>query len=857
MQSAVRILIRIFIGVVILALVTGAAGAYYFMNYLPNKIAPLSFPQVDGQLNLQGLDGRVDIYRDSWGIAHIYASSLHDLFFAQGYVHAQERFWQMDTWRHIGSGQLSMMFGESQVETDAFLRTLGWRQTAEKEYELLDEHSRDILNSYSEGVNAYLEDHGDTALSLEYAILKLLTPDYVIEPWEPIHSLTWGKAMAWDLRGNMSEEIERAILLKSLGADRMAELFPPYPDDHPVIVNQLVTTNPARVIPYSAESLGLSDALLAGLEYNNSLLDPWLGENNRGIGSNSWAVSGNLTSTGMPLLANDPHLSSQMPSIWYQVDLQCRPKGADCPYTVAGFSFAGVPGVIIGHNQDIAWGFTNTGPDVMDLFIEKINPQNLEQYEVDGAWKDFVTRTETIEVAGGETKEIKIRTTRHGPVISEVYGLLKNEGDLKDEEFLPFKENAGIELPDNYVIALDWTALAPSTPFKAVWGFNVAHNWDEFRLAARDFHVPAQNLLYADNQGNIGYQMPGDIPLRKSGDGRLPVPGWSGEYDWEGFIPFEELPYAFNPPEGFIVAANNEVPPRDYPYLITSDWDYGYRAQRILDLIRSTPGKIDIAYMENMQADSYDANASTLVPLLLEVEAKSASENEAFAYEKLRQWDYRASSDSAAAAIFEATWNHLLQNIFDDDLPRRYWPEGGDRWMEIMRHLASNESGYWWDDQSTPDVVESRNYILEKSISEAVTELDKTLGKDPSKWTWGGLHTVTFRNGTLGESGIGLIENLFNRGPFPTSGGKAILNATGWDVGVSYEVDWLPSMRMIIDLGDLNNSISVHTTGQSGHAYHPHYIDMAPLWSTVQYYPMLWDEQAIIDDSEGHLVLEP
>ena len=852
-----RILGKLLIGVVVLAILSSAAGAYYFKIHLPKKIAPLSFPQIDGRVQSEGLDGPVDIYRDAWGIAHVYAGTLHDLFFAQGYVHAQERFWQMDTWRHIGSGQLSEMFGESQVETDAFLRTLGWRKTAEAEYELLDEKSKQILNSYSEGVNAYLANHSGNAVSLEYAILKLLTPDYKIDPWKPVHSLTWGKAMAWDLRGNMSEEIERAILLKNLGAERVDELFPAYPEDHPVIVNEMMTGIPANAPSTPPTQFDVPEDLLAAVEYNNYLLEPMLGAKNGGIGSNSWVISGNLSATGSPLLANDPHLSSQMPSIWYQIDLQCQPKNAECPFTVAGFSFAGVPGVIIGHNEDIAWGLTNLGPDVMDLFIEKVNPKNPDQYEANGSWVDFETRTETILLAGRDPQEITIRSTRHGPVISDVYGPLKNEGDPKDEDFLPFKENSGLELPDPYVLALAWTALTPSSPFKAIWGFNTARNWEEFRQAARDFHVPAQNLVYADNKGNIGYQMPGDIPMRKSGDGRYPVPGWTGEYDWEGYIPFEELPSSFNPPEGYIVAANNEVPPRDYPYLITSDWDHGYRAQRILDLIKSAPGKIDIAYIEGMQADNYDANAEVLVPLLLSVEAKSATQNEANGYEILRNWDFQAGSDSAAAAIFEATWNHLLLNTFADDLPHRYQPEGGDRWMEVMRQISSEENSYWWDDQSTIDVIESRDFMLEKSFSEGIAELENLQGNDLSQWSWGGVHTVTFRNGTLGDSGIGLIEDLFNRGPFQTSGGKAILNATGWDTGVSYEVDWLPSMRMIVDLGDLNNSKSMHTTGQSGHAYHPHYIDMAPAWANVDYYPMLWDKQDVKADAVSHLVLEP
>ncbi|MBN2116393.1 MAG: penicillin acylase family protein [Anaerolineales bacterium] len=541
---------------VILAVILGAAGAFYFKSYLPDTVAPKSFPQIDGEIQLEGLNGPVDIYRDPMGIPHIYAATPHDLFFAQGYVHAQERFWQMDTWRHIGSGTLSEMFGKGQVETDAFLRTLGWRLTAEQEYAGLDPESKAILDSYTEGVNAYLADHDTTALSLEYAVLALLSPDYKIEKWTPVNTLTWGKAMAWDLRGNMGEEIERAVLLKTFTPEQLAELYPAYPEDHPVIVNQIGNGTSAKAQTPIA-SVDIPSETLAALGHNASLLDRALGPAGSGIGSNSWAVSGARTSTGMPLLANDPHLGIQMPSIWYQAHLECKPLTDECPYNVAGFTFAGTPGVIIGHNDRIAWGFTNVGPDVMDLYIERVNPENPDQYEVNGEWVDFETRTETIQVVGGDPVEITVRLTRHGPVISESYGPLKNENTNDDPEFVPFKERAGVELPAQYVLALKWTALAPSTPFQAIWGLDRARNWEDFRSAAQNFHVPAQNLLYADVDGNIGYQMPGDIPIRAKGDGTVPVPGWTDEYEWTGFVPFEELPYTLNPVEGYIVTANN------------------------------------------------------------------------------------------------------------------------------------------------------------------------------------------------------------------------------------------------------------------------------------------------------------
>ncbi|MBV6395520.1 MAG: Acyl-homoserine lactone acylase QuiP [Anaerolineales bacterium] len=851
---------RLLIGVVILALVLAAGGAFYFKSYLPNTVAPKSFPQIDGEIKLEGLDGAVDIYRDAMGVPHIYATTTHDLFMAQGFVHAQERFWQMDAWRHIGSGELSEMFGSGQVETDSFLRTLGWRQTAEAEWDALSAEERNLLEAYSDGVNAYLKDHDTTALSLEYAILGLLSPDYKIEPWEPVHSLTWGKAMAWDLRGNMGDEIERAVLLKTLTPEQVDLLFPPYPEDHPVIVNQIpVEGQTSKVSPGAGNSaFDYSQLDLDQLAHNASLLDGMLGPLGDGIGSNSWAVSGERTTTGMPILANDPHLGIQMPSIWFQISLHCVEISEACPFRVAGFSFAGVPGVVIGHNEKIAWGFTNTGPDVMDLYIERVNPQNPNQYEVNGAWVDFETRAETINVVGGEPVQITVKSTRHGPVISDVYGPLKDSGDAEDEEFEPFRERAGIELPDQYVIALAWTALSPSTPFSAIWGFDKAKNWDEFREAARGFHVPAQNLLYADVEGNIGYQMPGDIPMRANGDGRFPVPGWTDEYEWSGYIPFEELPYTFNPAEGYIVTANNRVPPRDYPHLITADWDYGYRAQRIVDMIVNAPGKIDLAYIQKMQGDSTDLNAQSILPVWNEINFKADTSNQTYALDLMLKWDTQSAADSQAAAVFQRFWWNLDQNTLDDDLPERYAVSGGSGNFETMRHLIRMPNDSFWDDKHSEQVVETRDEIYIASLIETVEQLEKEYGNDPQKWpTWGELHTATFRNGTLGESGIFLIEDLFNRGPFQTGGGQSLVNATGWEVGYSFEVDWLPSMRMIVDLSDLNNSLTVHTTGQSGHAYHTHYADMAPLWAAVQYYPMWWNQDSVVADAEGHLRLTP
>ncbi len=433
-----------------------------------------SFPQTQGEIQLTGLAGPVDIYRDALGVPHVYASSTHDLFFAQGYVHAQDRFWQMDFWRHTGSGRLSEMFGEGQLDTDKYLRTLGWARVAQKELEALDPQTLAILQAYSEGVNAYLADHAGSAISLEYSVLKLLTPDYQPEPWQPLNTLTWAKAMAWDLRGNMDEEIERAYLLKSLSPEQVSEIFPPYQGNMPVIVapseqsaavEQQKSGLKNQDVRDGTGSSGLESLFktiapqILALNIQTKNLDVLLGAGGVGIGSNNWVISGRLTSSGKPLLANDPHLAIQMPSIWYEIGLHCTPKSEACPFNVVGFSFAGTPAVIIGHNDRIAWGVTNVGPDVMDLYIEKINPANPNQVEVNGQWQDMELLTETIQVGGGDPVEITVRSTRHGPLLSDVSETLTNLG-----------AQGGLSMPSTYGIALRWTALEPSNLFHAILG---------------------------------------------------------------------------------------------------------------------------------------------------------------------------------------------------------------------------------------------------------------------------------------------------------------------------------------------------------------------------------------------------
>jgi penicillin amidase len=830
-----RVLIGLIIFLVILVVVVGV--------YI-NRSIPRSFPQTDGTITIEGLEAPVDIYRDDLGIPHVFASSENDLFFAQGYVHAQDRFWQMDLWRHQGAGRLSELLGSNTLELDMSINTMGFERTAREELANLDAQSLEILEAYAQGVNAYLADHEGISLSLEYLFLNLLNSGYEPKPWEPLNTLTWAKAMAYSLGGNMDSEILRAQLLKVLSPEKLDQIDPPYPDDHPYIVLDQTPfisamgheTSISFLEPEMFTSLGIAEQRLRSLDtlFGYSVKE--------GIGSNSWVVSGELTSTGMPLLANDPHLAVQMPSIWYEIGLHCAPKGPDCPYEAVGFSFAGVPGVVIGHNDHIAWGLTNTGPDVMDLYIEKINPQNPNQYEFEGQWVNMEIITETIEVAGSEPFELTVRLTRHGPIITDTFGL--------DE----FDQEVGVEVPGNFDIALRWTALEPNNTLRSIWGFNRAQNWEEFREAAREFAAPAQNLVYADVEGNIGYQMPGSIPIRLEGhSGRFPVPGWTGENEWQGYIPFEELPYAYNPPEGYIVTANNAVVSPAYPYMITYDWAAGYRAQRIVDMLESAPPKIDFDYIKQMQGDDMNLGAELVVPVLMQVTLDDQHLEDA--RDLLAGWDYQVHMDSPAAALYEMFWKGLLDAAFNDDLPDFAAPFGGGRWFLIVSQLLEQPESDWWDDASTSE-IEMRDHIFSQAFAWAVDELENELGKDMSEWAWGKLHTTSFNNMVM--SSFPLINNLFNRGPFPTSGGSGIVNATGWSTAAdNFSVGSLPSMRMIVDLQNLQKSLTMHTTGQSGHAYHPHYIDMADNWRKIEYSTMHWDRLNIENSAVSHLQLVP
>ena len=838
-----------------------------------------SFPQTSGELALSGLTTKVTVLRDDRGVPQIYADNAQDLFRAQGFVAAQDRFFEMDLRRHITAGRLSEMVGQDGVETDRVIRAMGWRRVAEAELPTLASSTRQYLQAYADGVNAYITKAGSPDnMGLEYTVLGQKFPGYRVEPWSPADSLAWLKAMAWDLRGDYDNELTRARLSGSITPARFTQIFPPYPaESHlPILSDKawspgaasstlsaasaIPAVRPAPVVPSPRADVNNKDARTVYGEVAAALDQlPVMVGRGEGVGSNSWVVGPERSSTGKPLLANDPHLGVGIPGIWYQTGLHCRNVSEACPFDVAGFSFAGLPGIVIGHNQSISWGFTNLGPDVSDFYLEQVSG---ETYRRGNTYLPLKEHTETIKVAGGQDVTTTVRETVHGPLLSDVITSVAQAGKSALVE--------GKAEPSTYAVSLAWTGLLPGRTADAIFKINTAQDFTQFRAAARDFAVPAQNLLYADTAGHIGYQAPGQVPIRASSTvgappGYWPAPGWDPKYDWTGFVPFEQMPTAYDPPEGYIVAANQEVTASQTPFL-TTEWDYGYRSQRIRDLITATP-KVTPERMSQIQGDTRNEFAPELVKALLAVKLVSpdAAEDDPFTKEAqnlLRKWDYTQPSGrsqaAAASAFYNAVWSNILELTFNDELGVTMKADGGSRWMQALSGLLKAPNDPWWDNKLTAGVIEGRDEILRQAMVQARKDLTQQLGKAPVTWQWGRLHQLTLEHKILGgDSVLAPVRAMFNRGPWQMPGGSSIVDANGWDAGEGYDVNWAPSMRMVVNLGDLDASRWVNQTGNSGHPYDNHYVDQADAWVANETYPWPFSEKAVRAGGGDDLTLTP
>jgi penicillin amidase len=799
---------------VLLAL-TAAGGSWYV-----RATVDASFPQTSGTLDITGIQGRVEVYRNAQGVPQVYASTAHDLFFAQGFVQAQDRFWQMDVYRHITAGRLSELFGPSRLQTDEFIRTMGWYAVAQQEYKLLSPSGKAALIAYSDGVNAYMKTHSGANASVEYSVLGSQS-SYKPYAWTPVDSIAWLKAFAWDLRGNLQDEVDRSLATQTLAVAQVDQLYPS---------STRPATSAAGVLPAGAvPAMTHLSELIRDLP---SVLAP----DAQGVGSGSWVVSGSLTTTGKPLLADDPQLSPQLPSIWYQMGLHCFTVDAACPYDVAGFTMPGTPGVVIGHTESIAWGFADGGADVTDLALEKVTGNT---YLYDGRQLPLAEQRETIAVAGGRPVAITVRRTAQGPLVS---GAGTEDGS-----------GSGASTGTGYAVALRWTGLSPGRTMDALFELDRAEGWNTFRAAARDFAVPSQTMIFADTAGEIGYQTPGEIPVRKAGDGTWPVPGWTDAYTWTGYVPFDELPHELDPKAGSVLGSD--------------------RMAERLERATAHGGKLDAAGMRAIEADDTDEFAATLVPYLEKAPIAPGTRAAAALF---RGWDYGTSADSAPAAYFYDVWSFLLKDAFESKLPSCVDVDGGDRWAAVVTGLLSDPTSSWWTDPllarrkgtaaASPAGQGDRDALLGQAMDQAAQDMTARYGADPAAWRWGTMHTLTPADEALWSGGSGGSTHLalplptgwpFDGGSIPVSGGPAVLDAAGFDIEKGFTVDELPSLRMVVDLGDLDRSTWINLTGASGHVGDADYLDQLPLWQEQRTLTWPFSRRAVLAASRYFLVLEP
>ena len=797
-----------------------AGGAYYFLMRRP-------VPRYKGQIRLTGLHEAVEVITDRYGVPHIYAQNEDDMYYAQGYVHAQERLWQMELNRRISSGRLCEIFGEVALEADRFARRLGMHRAAASALETLPTHSRRILEAYARGVNASIEQRRHN-LPVEFAILRF-TP----EPWRITDTIQWSKMMGWNLGGNWETEIIRAHLVAKLGPERAAQLETGYDPRHPLIVPPGVA--------YSGVNLGMIE------QYEQLKMLSGFGMLG---GSNNWTVDGTMTTTGLPILCNDPHLGQAAPSIWYE----CHLSAGDID--VVGASFPGAPGIVIGHNRHVAWGLTNAISDIEDLYVEKFHPHHPNQYEYMGKWEEAQVIREEVRVKGKKEPVVEeVRVTRHGPILTSFVPLTKPDASSNGHQ------------PQELPLALRWTGQDKHNIVSAVEQMNRATNWEEFRQGLRDWDLPPQNVVYADVDGNIGYVMAGAIPMRTGGQGLLPSPGWTGEYEWTGYIPFEELPQTFNPEQHFIATANNRVVDDSYPYYITNEWLNGYRAQRIRDLLLSKQ-KLSLSDMATIQSDQYSLPAVELVPHMLKV--KPSTPVETAALETLRTWNHVLSPDSAAAAIYSTFLFKLERIIFgamlgDEETILQYFLGIGTSALNLQNgylgrnkpmiiRLLNAHDDAWFADSVIANGPKTWDAALNSAFHATIEDLRARLGDDVKRWRYGAIHKMTHQH-PLGM--VKAFKKIFNRGPVPFGGDIDTVNMGSSLPSRPDVIITVPSYRQIVNLADPKASLSIHHPGQSGHPASKHYDDFIKPWLRVEHHPMLFERSMIEENAEGTLRMKP
>lgn len=855
-------------------------------------------PKLTGELRLTGLSGPVEIARDRWGVPHIYAYDAHDLLFAQGFVHAQDRLWQMDFQRRLTAGRLAEVLGPAALPADRGIRILGVRRAAEAELSLLSAEASAELEAYAAGVNACM---AHQPLPVEFALLR-----YRPEPWTPADSLSWAKMMAWSLSINWETELLRAALIERLGPTLAAELEPGPPPHWPTVMDPTLrpddpTSGPAApentdrrrltggafsspAAPFAARAttpdIGRhperNTAIAEWSRRMRSHLDrlaaekPGFSAAMPSTGSNNWVVAGWRSTTGKPLLANDMHLLMSAPAIWYENHLVIsdRPdhdEGASL--SITGVSFPGIPYIVAGHNGHVAWGFTNGFPDVQDLYMERLRrtADSRVQYLFRGEWLDAEVRNEVIHVKGSDPVNQTVILTRHGPIINALAPGLAAEVTV---EALPTDITAETAIPASplaHPLALRWTALAPDSMFDALRAMNRARSCAEFREALRGWTVPTQNVVYADTQGNIAYTYAGRIPIRGWGDGSVPVPGWDGEHEWTGYIPFEELPHQLNPACGYIASANNRATDERYPHFLSREFSMGDRAERIVALLQAR-SQVDTAFFRQMQLDQV---SSTMQAIGRHLGALASAEPDlAEVVVLVQRWDGRLTADSPAAAVCQVFARLMIKVMLEGrlgDLTERVLGKGptpvlqeasffAERAMEWLLHILAQPESHWFD----LGRGEKREDVMRIALRRTVAYLQDHLGPpepDFRNWAWGRLHTLTF--GHLAGQ-VPALTRHFNRGPFPLGGDGNTIWATGNGLTLENSTAVVgPPFRFIADLSDLDHCWGCLAPGNSGRPDSPHYDDQIEEWFKGEHHPMLYAREEVARGTVTRLRLGP
>lgn len=792
-----------------------------------------SLPVVSGTVSVDGLAAPVEITRDVSGVPHVRASTRRDALFGLGYVHAQDRLWQMEFQRRIAAGRLSEVFGIATLAQDRFLRTLGTGRAARAAWDRLPDEGRADILAYVDGVNAFVEAHHGSRLPPEFTLLR-----FAPEPWTGPDVLGWVKMMAWDLSANYSLELLRHDLATGLDRARAESLIPSdSPEALTILARRHATDDSHALPPASTSALFLTDAvgtnwaaaLVDGLSPGHPAVSDLLltGSRTEALGSNNWVVDGSRTASGFPLLANDPHLGTRIPSVWYLARLTSRDG-----FSVEGATLPGAPGVALGRNGSIAWGATNVAADVQDFYLERLEG---DRVEFEGTFEPLRTITEVISIRGSDPLRLDVRLTRHGPLVSDAINANTHAAGATP---------ARVPLPP---LALRWTALdEDDATVTAFLQMNDARNWDEFTAALRHLVVPSQNFVYADREGHIGYYAPGRIPVRTKGDGRYPAEGWSGAMEWAGWVPFDELPHAFDPPGGTIVTANNRPMGEGYPHLLGSDFPEPYRAQRITDLLGSRTELTPDAFA-SIQADTVSLHARTLLPQLLP-RVRGASEEERLVLEPLTRWDFDSNGASGNAALFQAWFFELVRTIAGDELGPELLRGYQGRYSYATRFLSNtlrSDEHQWCDNRGTPS-TETCDEAVSAAFRAALTTVTSRLGGNSARWRWDEMHHAVFPH--QGLDAVGLFRRILSR-RVPGLGDWSTVNVGPVAADRPYEQRSIPSYRQVVDLSPADDSRFVDAVGQSGHVLSSHYDDLLPVWTAVGYLPMSLEKEGGTDDT--------